>query len=427
MNRNEFRQYMNEYKQARESNPSLSYWQWKTNKYQDGTDGIVDELKATSRTTLTSEEQQYLLNKSKQRQRMSGAITPVFDIQDAVDFTPIGDAIAVGETAKALKDRNYVAATLGLGSLLLPNIIEKPIRRLLKRTKSNTLLYNNSIEMSKPPIYGLLLSNEQKNVRNNIANSFQQYADYLNSPQVQERIKRTDYGNQYSDAINDFTTKVNTPNNLAPYGNFKINFDRYDNAAAAAVPHNPVQGDFLVFDDYVSNAASPAVEPIINDIMKHEASHYLDRSIDSNLSTNYNNWLADTSNMLSFEEWFNQGITNKYIPHAMPEGIDFNTLSKEGQEAIRDKAKRYYNYISNPTEIHSYLGEVTRNNFANGNQLFPYNSYDELYNAYENPNAQSILSLYRDKNRLFNLLKNDLWMFAPGILLLNNYKEKDSN
>ena len=101
--------------------------------------------------------------------------------------------------------------------------------------------------------------------------------------------------------------------------------------------------------------------------MKHEASHYLDRSIDSNLSTNYNNWLADTSNMLSFEEWFNQGITNKYIPHAMPEGIDFNTLSKEGQEAIRDKAKRYYNYISNPTEIHSYLGEVTRNNFANGN------------------------------------------------------------
>lgn len=98
MNRDEFRQRMNNYKEARASNPSLSYWQWKANKYQDGTDGIVDELKATSRTILTPEEQQYLLNKSKQRQRMSGAITPVFDIQDAVDFTPIGDILTARDT-----------------------------------------------------------------------------------------------------------------------------------------------------------------------------------------------------------------------------------------------------------------------------------------------------------------------------------------
>ena len=66
--------------------------------YSDGTDGIVDEVKATSRTTLSPEEQQYLLNKSKQRQKMSGAITPVFDIQDAVDFTPIGDILTARDT-----------------------------------------------------------------------------------------------------------------------------------------------------------------------------------------------------------------------------------------------------------------------------------------------------------------------------------------
>ena len=66
--------------------------------YSKGTDGIVDELKSNSRTILTPEEQQYLLNKSKQRQRMSGAITPVFDIQDAVDFTPIGDILTARDT-----------------------------------------------------------------------------------------------------------------------------------------------------------------------------------------------------------------------------------------------------------------------------------------------------------------------------------------
>ena len=94
----DFKQQIEQYKQARESNPSLSYWQWKANRYENGTDGIIDELKANSRTTLTPEEQQYLLNKSKQRQRMSGAITPIFDIQDAVDFTPIGDILTARDT-----------------------------------------------------------------------------------------------------------------------------------------------------------------------------------------------------------------------------------------------------------------------------------------------------------------------------------------
>ena len=39
MEREAFRQRMQQYKQARESNPQLKYWDWK--KYADG--GIVDE------------------------------------------------------------------------------------------------------------------------------------------------------------------------------------------------------------------------------------------------------------------------------------------------------------------------------------------------------------------------------------------------
>lgn len=39
MEREAFRQRMQQYKQARENNPQLKYWDWK--KYADG--GIVDE------------------------------------------------------------------------------------------------------------------------------------------------------------------------------------------------------------------------------------------------------------------------------------------------------------------------------------------------------------------------------------------------
>lgn len=89
-------------------------------KFENGTDGIVDELKANSRTTLTPEEQRYLLNKSRQRQRMSGAITPVFDIQDAVDFTPIGDVLTARDAYDAVQDRDYIKASAMLGLMLAP-------------------------------------------------------------------------------------------------------------------------------------------------------------------------------------------------------------------------------------------------------------------------------------------------------------------
>lgn len=42
MERNEFRERMNQFKKAREANPQLSYWEWKNNipKFADGTDGV---------------------------------------------------------------------------------------------------------------------------------------------------------------------------------------------------------------------------------------------------------------------------------------------------------------------------------------------------------------------------------------------------
>lgn len=45
MTRDEFRQSMNNFKKARENNPQLSYWEWKVNKYENGTnkEGIEDK------------------------------------------------------------------------------------------------------------------------------------------------------------------------------------------------------------------------------------------------------------------------------------------------------------------------------------------------------------------------------------------------
>lgn len=52
MEREAFRQRMQQYKQARENNPQLKYWDWK--KYADG--GTIDEIppQTTSERPITN-------------------------------------------------------------------------------------------------------------------------------------------------------------------------------------------------------------------------------------------------------------------------------------------------------------------------------------------------------------------------------------
>ncbi len=60
MEREAFRQRMQQYKQARENNPQLKYWDWK--KYADGTDGVNDFI-----TEQIKQKIQQAFNKSKTR------------------------------------------------------------------------------------------------------------------------------------------------------------------------------------------------------------------------------------------------------------------------------------------------------------------------------------------------------------------------
>lgn len=60
MEREAFRQRMQQYKQARENNPQLKYWDWK--KYADG--GTIDEIppQTTSERPIDPENTSYFMN-----------------------------------------------------------------------------------------------------------------------------------------------------------------------------------------------------------------------------------------------------------------------------------------------------------------------------------------------------------------------------
>lgn len=365
---------------------------------------------------LTQQQKQALENHLFEARRRSGAIIPAFSLEDAASVIPLSNVQDGYDIYSNIINNNYLTAAGILGLAALPRIINKPLKRFIKSAKSKL---NSYLLGEKPTVYNLLLSDEQKNVRDNIAESLGAYAEYLNQPDVQGRIINSG-AQDYLPSINEFTNKVNN-------NSLDIKFPYTDNHDAAAVPHDADYGDILFYDDYVVNAAKPYVNNQIFDIPQHEASHLIERNINpEGLETVYNKFLADQSNIKSFDEWFKDGITNNTLPDwILPANAKFNSFSKAGRNEIKQKAKDYYNYISRPTEIHSYLGETTRNAWYNSDMLsdkldlFPYRNLKELEDSFTNPNAKQILNLYKDKKRLFRNLKNNLWMGIPAIATYN--------
>lgn len=241
--RNEFRERMNQFKQAREANPQLSYWEWKMSLpdnlahtpnwqynnigawsgglepelyedgyyhlgsrnpntgeilkpkshptynlaiendikagyfpyekdgvtytktyaptgdisgYADGTEGIkgdslLNDLKRNVRTELTPEQKLKLEQDIAKYSRMSGATRPVFDISDAVDMTPIGNAVMAKDMYDAVTGNDYITAGLIGASMVVPGVVGKQVKRYIptvNRTvaeKINALRRNNNV------------------------------------------------------------------------------------------------------------------------------------------------------------------------------------------------------------------------------------------------------------------------------------------
>lgn len=108
MEREAFRQRMQQYKQARESNPQLKYWDWK--KYADG--GIIDEdpPQNTSERPITNfDPKGDPYNPTYGYNPGAGYVRSVFDLYDA---PVIGDALSIYDATQALKNKDWLGAGL---------------------------------------------------------------------------------------------------------------------------------------------------------------------------------------------------------------------------------------------------------------------------------------------------------------------------
>lgn len=126
MEREAFRQRMQQYKQARENNPQLKYWDWK--KYKDG--GTIEEdPPTTSERPIINFDPKGNPYEAKYGYNPGAGFTK--DPFNLYDAPIIGDALSIYDASEALKNKDWLGASLAaLGVVpFVPNNLGKTISK----------------------------------------------------------------------------------------------------------------------------------------------------------------------------------------------------------------------------------------------------------------------------------------------------------
>lgn len=118
MDRQAFKQRMQNLKSYRENNPGKGYWDWKVEAFQDGGQTGDPEKERFYQAT----------GRSSSGRPLEGGLKPVFSIEDAANMTPIGDAISVKDTYDAVKNRDWLGA--GLAALTVLPFVPSGLRNV---------------------------------------------------------------------------------------------------------------------------------------------------------------------------------------------------------------------------------------------------------------------------------------------------------
>lgn len=118
MDKQAFKQRMQNLKSYRENNPGKGYWDWKVEVFQDGGQTGDPEKERFYQAT----------GRSSSGRPLEEGLKPVFSIEDAANMTPIGDAISVKDTYDAVKNRDWLSA--GLAALTVLPFVPSGLRNV---------------------------------------------------------------------------------------------------------------------------------------------------------------------------------------------------------------------------------------------------------------------------------------------------------
>lgn len=186
MDRQAFKQRMQNLKSYRDNNPGKGYWDWKVEAFAEG-----------GQTGDPDKERFYqATGRSSSGRPLEEGLKPVFSLEDAANMTPIGDAISAKDAYDAVKNRDWLSA--GLAALTVLPFVPSGLRNVKAAAR-----YIPTVNRTEQSLINQALGNisKKRDYLSDIANSRNRVLEDINTIPYRNRAEQADkiFGTNYSE------------------------------------------------------------------------------------------------------------------------------------------------------------------------------------------------------------------------------------
>ena len=186
MDRQAFKQRMQNLKSYRENNPGKGYWDWKVEAFAEGGQTGDPEKERFYQAT----------GRSSSGRPLEEGLKPVFSLEDAANMTPIGDAISAKDAYDAVKNRDWLGA--GLAALTVLPFVPSGLRNVKAAAR-----YIPTVNRTEQSLINQALGNisKKRDYLSDIANSRNRVLEDINTIPYRNRAEQADkiFGTNYSE------------------------------------------------------------------------------------------------------------------------------------------------------------------------------------------------------------------------------------
>lgn len=391
MDKEAFKNRMQQYKTAREQNPQLKYWEWK--KYADG--GVVEDP-PTSERPISNFNPKGDPRKSVYGYNPGAGYTK--DVFDLYDAPVVGDALSLYDTGKSLYNKDWVNAGISALAVLpfvaVPSTVKRHIPTVTRSAeqKINALL-------KKQASKDIQVDGLPREVYEQAIESRNRVYESMSHPENLKRAKQidteygTDYYSTYNNMINQYEDPVSYVNELyKPMYKEGMPSNKIANVNLVEGNNNIELGDLVKDKVYAPN----------EQLIRHEIGHRVD----------YN---ATKGKMRTNK--FMQTLNDDVIPY---------------KQAKYMMDKNDYDYLTRPSEIKSHMNEF-RQYLIDEGVMKPSDKIEDVPNFFTH--LYKAPDRFNGIRKLQNLFKSDkrfkkrfdsipLTSVVGTAWLLNNYQNE---
>lgn len=434
MNRIEFKQRMQKLKSYRDENPGKTYLDFRA--YEDG-----GETKKRLKAPYPSFYNGRRVNPWTGQPIATGAIKPVFDLEDAANLTPVGDAITVKDMTEAVGNRDWIG--LGIASLgFIPMVghklgrgasrrfhqarleAQKESKDAIRRAvpivdkESQVRQLNRIMEdlqkqkaTLQDPNYKITDISDANNARNEVLGDLNK--DYFDKA----RSVDSEYGTNYEEVYNSMLEHYNDPIEYlsnTPY----VQYQPLKNNGQGNVRFAPdeerafeiaVEGSSPSLKDYVVTAGKG--QEATKGTVYHEMSHIADgmQNPSGTFDIKDNGLLQEVGDMKHFKQF-----------------KEYNDAAGSGEKITEEM----YRYLTNPLEMKAFVN-TARSDMAQLGIMNKrtQNATKEQINKYlQHPEAhgslKKIFKLHKDPDQFNKMFNSMPYLGLMGLGVYNYLQDR---